>query len=267
MCIAIIKPRGIEIPDRELLRKCWEINPDGGGFMYNDGTKVTIHKGFMKFKKFYKFFKHESDLNDFKNKDVVIHFRISTSGGINRECTHPFPVSNNLEELRYLNCTCPVGFAHNGIISGYGTKEYSDTMHYIINVVSNIRDLENSEALIDALATENSSRFVALTKDKILKGGTWIEDNGLFFSNSTYKGNRLLKTYVSKYDAWDDWDELHNTNSKLYYGECACCGIALPWEELHWDTGYRSYVCEDCKKELDELDREYEEEQFKLYTK
>ena len=53
MCIAIIKPKNYEIPTKEELRTCWDNNPNGAGFMWNDGQIVHIEKGFLKFKHFY----------------------------------------------------------------------------------------------------------------------------------------------------------------------------------------------------------------------
>ena len=246
MCIAIIKPKGYAIPTKEMLKRCWDNNPNGGGFAFNNGESVEIHKGFMKFKEFYKFLINTSKKHDLVNNDLVLHFRIATSGGVNPECTHPFPISHNLNDLKLKSCKCDKAFVHNGIISGYGGKDYSDTMHYIINVISNIHDLANSEILLDSLACEHGSRFMVLFKDGFIKGGKWVEDNGIWYSNETYKAEKTT-TYCSKWDAWDDWEELYTEEKGMF--TCRACGQKDLWKNAHWDHQF-GWVCKDCKEEL-----------------
>lgn len=182
MCIAIVKPAGVNTPSKNTLLTCWTNNPNGAGFCYNDGKKVTIHKGFMDFKSFYK----EFSKYDFKNCDVVIHFRIATHGGVNKECTHPFVISKNIEDLKKLDTTCKSAFIHNGIISGYGDRTtVSDTMDYVIKIIANIPYINRQ--LLNNLATEKNSRFAILNKNCYVIGGKWIKDGGLFYSNDSYK--------------------------------------------------------------------------------
>ena len=255
MCIAIAKYKGIKLPTKEILKKCWNNNPDGAGFMYNDGENVTIHKGFMKFKTFYKYLMKIDSQENLTDKDVVIHFRIATSGKVDQACTHPFPITHNIEDMRKIAVRCKYGFAHNGIISGYGTKEYSDTMHYIANVISNIHDLEHSEDLIHALATENSSRFAVLTGDDMLLGGAWVEDNDIYYSNSSYKDSYYISTKWDKWDKLDKYEadyykELYKDEDERDAKHCRCdwCYAKIPVEDAEWvDDGYeQSILCPEC---------------------
>ena len=253
MCIAIVKPLGKELPSKEILRTCWNNNPDGCGFMYNDGKNVIIHKGFTKFKGFYKYLKKLDQQVDLKDKDVVLHFRIATSGGVNRECTHPFPVTKSITEMKKLDNVCEYGFAHNGIIQGYGSKDYSDTMEYISSIIANIHDLDNSEELINALAYDNASRFAVLTKDNFELGGKWEEDKGLYYSNDTYKYDwsayRSTKVSNSKFD----WEELG-------YKVCDLCGgYCLDKEMVNTGDGM---ICKWCFDEImGEVREDYKDEE------
>lgn len=248
MCIAIAKYKGIDLPSKEILKQCWENNPDGAGFMYNDGEYVIIHKGFMKFKSLYKFLKRVDEQVNLKDKDLVIHFRIATSGKVDQACTHPFPVTHNIEDMRKISTRCKYGFAHNGIISGYGTKEYSDTMHYIANVISNIRDLDNSEDLLHALATENSSRFAVLTHDNLLLGGAWVEDDGIFYSNSTYKYSTVISTKWDKFEEQYYKELFKDDEHDPKHCRCEWCYAKVPVEECEWvDDGYeQTILCPEC---------------------
>lgn len=244
MCIAIVKPMGTRLPDKELLRRCWDNNPDGAGLMYNDGEKVVIHKGFTKFKGFYKYLKNLDKIEDLQDKDLVLHFRIATSGGVNRECTHPFPVTKDIEDMKKLDNVCKYGFAHNGIISGYGTKDFSDTMEYISNIISNIRDLDDSEPLLDALAYEHASRFVVLTSDNFELGGRWIKDGECYFSNTTYKED-YYTNWKQKWYKTKDGCYIGSTQETAY---CDCCDGLFFKDELV-STGYGK-ICLDCYEEL-----------------
>lgn len=264
MCIAIVKPVGAKIPDKELLKRCWNNNPDGGGLMYNDGKDVVIHKGFTKFKGFWKYLKHLNNQVNLRDKDLVIHFRIATSGGVTREATHPFPVTTSLEEMKKLDNICEYGFAHNGVISGYGSKDFSDTMEYNASIIANIHDLENSEDLINNLAYDNASRFAILTKDNFELGGRWVKDGDLYFSNETYKytykyyknGTALTSTTSTWQGYYDeDWEELG-------WKRCSLCG---EWEkESDMFTMGDDKVCKYCMEELMEDVKLQEEEKQKV---
>lgn len=252
MCIAVLKPRGIDMLTKEQMEICWENNPDGAGFAYNDGEKVYAHKGFMKFDDFYKKLMEVAGNIDLKEHDVLLHFRIATHGGINQECTHPFPVTNNIEEMKYLNFTCPVAFAHNGILTGYGsTKDgYSDTMEYNAKVISQIKHLKEQDKLIDALAYDNNSRFVLLFKDYYILGGDWVEKDGVAYSNTTYQ-KRVYVPVAKYYDynyLYDDYDYYGSKKTKKTVwhdtrtvGRCDYCGAS---GKLYTDNSF--WLCKDC---------------------
>jgi len=55
MCIIAAIPQGQQI-SKSILKRCWENNPHGGGFMYSDGNKVIIEKEMVSFKKYWKKF-------------------------------------------------------------------------------------------------------------------------------------------------------------------------------------------------------------------
>ena len=240
MCIAIIKPSGVKAPSKKILKECWNNNPNGAGFCYNNGKQVVIHKGFMSFKEFYNAYRKL----DYTDKDLIIHFRIATHGGVNKECTHPFKISTDINELKKLDTTCKSAFIHNGIISGYGSYKdngTSDTMEYVTKIIANIPQM--SATLLDNLAKEKNSRFAILYKNKFLFGGTWLEDNGIYYSNSSYKPKpkvTVVKTY-------------YNNNrlpllSSSYAKKCEWCGETTYLPRTIHDYKYNeSYqVCGNC---------------------
>jgi len=100
MCIAIYKPKGVDLP-LSIFANCWQIHPDGAGFMYPKQGKVTVFKEAHDFQKFKpKLLAHLE--GPARKQNVVIHFRTATAGQINFANTHPFQVNEQL------------AFVHNG---------------------------------------------------------------------------------------------------------------------------------------------------------
>ena len=103
MCVILVKKKGIELPTKKVLKCCWERNPDGAGFMFNDYDKVVIMKGFMTFEEFYLRLQTANEFYHLKEKGLVIHFRIATSGLKDKGNCHPYPISNDNLDLLQLN--------------------------------------------------------------------------------------------------------------------------------------------------------------------
>lgn len=190
------------MPNKKTLRRCWENNRDGAGYMFPSNDSVIIKKGFMKWEEFYKSLQHDiKKYGEFT--PFVMHFRIQTQGGVNKECTHPFPLSNDMDDLKKLRVKTDIGIAHNGIIDlttvGYRTQvSYSDTMKFITDYLSliihdrtyyyNQNTLTLIERLIDSkMAIMDGSGHTELI-------GKFIEDNGCYYSNGYYKESRYKWT-------------------------------------------------------------------------
>lgn len=145
MCVIIVKEQEQKKPSKEFLRKAWNKNPDGAGFMYNKDDRVIISKGYMTFDKFYKAVKSLPE-----DKTIVYHFRIATHGATNAKGTHPFPISKRDEVLQKPQIKTNIGIAHNGIISMCGNypKEnnkynLSDTQLFIRDYLTVINKYDN----------------------------------------------------------------------------------------------------------------------------
>jgi len=195
MCIAIYKPEGKVLPI-ETLKECYTSNPDGAGFMYAENKKLHIEKGFFSFQSFYDAFKkHE-------NKQAVIHFRIKTHGKIDTTNCHPFAVNN------------AIGFVHNGIISGFGDANHSDTIGFNQSILQPLVSKWGNLALfqdpiIDLIEGRiGYSKLVFLDRHgnhKIMNEhkGTW--DDGVWYSNDSYKPYVAPVTTYDWKDSKYDW--------------------------------------------------------------
>lgn len=212
MCIIAAKPRGIDMPSKETIRRMWYGNPDGAGIMYSNGDKVTIHKGFMKLSDFEAELDKLSKTIDLKKAGVVMHFRITTHGGTKPENCHPFPISQKLSRLRQTRLSASIGVAHNGVISiTPRDRTISDTMEYIASQLYPLSkclpDFYANEYAMLMIQNAINSRMAFLLPDgKIYTTGDFIEDNGMIYSNDSYKRERWSAYSRSNAWSWDEYD-------------------------------------------------------------
>lgn len=233
MCIIVYKPKDVAFPNKTTLKTCFENNPDGAGFMYVGSDNVVhIRKGFDKFQKFYKALQKAIKKTGVY-QPYVMHFRISTQAFGRQDCTHPFPLSRKMEDMRLLSASCSIGIAHNGIISltssSYNkTITYSDTMLFITDylslIIKNKLDYYKDKDTLKLIERLASSKLAILDKTGHCELiGDFIEDNGIYYSNSTYNPK-------PKYDFSSYYDKLHDKYSD-YYDD---------YDDCYYDYGYDS---------------------------
>ena len=192
MCIIVGKKIGIEMPDKSILKRCFDYNSDGAGMMWNQNGKVFIRKGFMKWEDFDNFLDNLSKQVDLKSLGVVCHFRIKTHGKLDKSATHPFPISNKVRDLKKLILTTDIGVAHNGIIPIKTISNLSDTQTYILKRLYNIKKHSRSflkeEYIMNQIEKEISSKIAFLTSDgSIYRIGEFIESENVFYSNRSFE--------------------------------------------------------------------------------
>lgn len=206
MCIIIAKNKTDRLPTYEELKRCFEVNKDGSGFMYTVNKKVVIDKGYMTFKSFIKHYnKLCKKYHDFKNKCLVIHCRIGTAGSNSRENTHPYPITKNADDLHKSYFLTSLGVAHNGIISsynpGYNSKEdTNDTQEFIKDYLAELNDnfkgFYKNENMLFAIKELTRSKLAFLdSEDNLTLVGDFTTDDNLSFSNTSYK--------PYEYKSWD----------------------------------------------------------------
>jgi hypothetical protein len=190
MCVICVSNSGIRQPSEKQLATMFENNPHGAGYMVARNGSVYISKGYMTFPEFIHAVRYEK----FQPEDAVVyHFRISTQAGKTPEMTHPFPLTESLPETKLLDCRCPLGVAHNGIIqltTDHREKEFSDTAHYIAEFlryfVRSADDLRD-EGVLSAIDRTTRSKWALMDgSGYVATVGEFINENGLLFSNGTY---------------------------------------------------------------------------------
>ena len=182
MCIAIAVHSGPMI-DRGTLEKCWHHNPHGAGFSFVYEGRVRVLKGFMDFESF------EEAYRGWRLADVphLIHFRIKTTGKVDKYNTHPFRISPH------------VSMIHNGTLDYYSRGSKSDTNSFVTDFLRPItREMGDGYLMEDAglhAAIEAVMGFSKLafldSESNILilneKSGEWDKDKRIWFSNSSWR--------------------------------------------------------------------------------
>jgi hypothetical protein len=222
MCIICYKPAGVQLPEKSVLKNCWSGNPDGAGIMYRTNKGVVGQKGFMKQKNLLSALLD----NDFTGTDLVIHFRWATHGLRDKTATHPFPLSCDTRDLTSVSWKAEAGLAHNGIISGYGTDDLSDTQEFIkldLGHFSGLADRPEVEKYIKS----KGGRYVLMTAKRTIIIGDFISDHGCYWSNSDYKHEKInwrhwkpTKYHNGVFSDYDDFGPI-NTDICPYSGRIA----------------------------------------------
>ena len=219
MCIIIAKEKKVGLPTYSQLFNSFEYNNDGAGFMYVKNGKVIIDKGYMTWKKFYKRYqKLCKKFNNFENQSLIMHFRIGTSSGNTPQNTHPYPISNKVDDLHKLYVKTDLGMVHNGIIHDYTPKDKftntNDTQEFILKYVSTLHNhypkFYKDKYIMSGMEDITNSKLAFMdTTGYIYYVGDFVEENGVKFSNTSYKDwgswynygfNDSLLTYKSDYD-------------------------------------------------------------------
>lgn len=241
MCIIVVKKKDIKMPSIDTLRNCYMYNSDGAGFMYVDNGDVVIEKGFMSWEEYKARLEELNKIYDnFKDKVFVSHFRIGTQGENDAHTCHPFPVSSKHKLLRKTNLRTDLGMCHNGIISDYGAtskyskyhpkdKQLSDTqlfIRYTVNAFKSLnRNFYKNPEVVECLAhISEGSRLCFLDRNEVLTlTGDWVNDeNGVLYSNTTYKSVRYYNSSFDWYDGYTNpYSESllldHSTSRPLYF--------------------------------------------------
>lgn len=253
MCVIIVKDKLGKLPSKESLENCFRRNSDGAGFMYTDEKgKVTIDKGYMDFKKFYKHYKKLCKIyNNFEDKNLVMHMRISTSGGVNRENTHPFELADNFGDMKKTYKKCEVGVVHNGIISAtHPSKEQetagiNDTMIFIKTYLKPIYDewkncFKNASFMAGIEEITRSKFAILKENDELYMAGKFQKFDGTYYSNDSYTGYKYMTTYTGGY--YENYGKYYNRYD--YYDDY--------YDDEYYDNKYAEYSKKKIEKEHEE---------------
>ncbi len=219
MCVAIYKPQNVPTPNLDILKACWEANPDGAGFAFVK-DRVEIHKGFMEWQEFVKAY-DKYNLANYQG-ELLIHFRVATHGGVCGGNTHPFPLTNDVSLLQSVDVLSNYALIHNGILPiTPSQKNISDTMELCKKLANGKFAIPQIMNLLDDLIGNN--KIAIMTNKEVYLAGNWKNLNGVYFSNL-------------------NWDYFYQDDF-----------FATPFELEFLEQGY----CPNCDDVVERYDKEY----------
>lgn len=215
MCIAILNTKKAGRLPKSQIKNSWDNNDMGAGLLWNYKNKLNVFKTY----EYDEYIEKYNELRDNKEiGNIVLHFRIATSGYKGEHNLHPFLVNDKL------------GFVHNGVIKGLGNKQFSDTYEFndmLKKFNHNFLACDMTKYFISEYIGHSKLVFLDINdKYTIINEelGKWVDGN--WYSNDSYKQYNDFKYYGNakvyntpsvggnKLDAWDrDWD---NPNSWSY---------------------------------------------------
>ena len=172
---------------------CAENNSDGIGFAWSSKKQQVYTKGFMDEKVAWEFYKRLP-----KDKPHLVHFRLGTAGDNVEQLTHPFIISEDSPTpLTYIGDK-PILF-HNGALWGWqkDCKDNNIPTHRMMSDTRMVAILCHRNGVKETLK-ETSGKYIVLHKGNIYIKGHFINEDGVYFSNSWYKES-LFRSYSSSY--------------------------------------------------------------------
>lgn len=235
MCIAILNTKKAGLLPKEQIKNSWDNNDMGGGLLWNKNGALGMFKTY-KYNEFIK--KYNSLRADDSVDNIVLHFRIATSGINGKHNLHPFIVNKDL------------GFVHNGVIKGLGNTEYSDTYQFndmLRGFKHNFLNCDTTKLFIadyigssKLLFLDSSGKYTIINE----RYGHWNDDN--WYSNDSYKSYNDYVYYGNKkvskskqtynYDYWYDEpikEEVSN-DWQIYEYLCGIYGLD-PMDDNSYD--------------------------------
>ena len=187
MCIAIVKTKEGTITD-EQLKNCFNRNKDGAGFAYPKDGEVVIEKGFFNFDTFLKRYREVEKECD---NNMLIHFRISTAGLVDKTNCHPHRINNKLVMI------------HNGVlrIDVPKNSKVSDTVLYCKRYLKQLpKGFTHNDVIMEFMAEHigDYNKFCFLDSTGYYRivnedAGDWVD--GVWYSNESYKAPTYTDTW------------------------------------------------------------------------
>ena len=139
MCMLFVKPENFTLPENHF-NSLWDYNPDGLS-IYNFAEKRIFQTLDIN--------KAKSYLDDNHDVQLVVHFRLGTSGKKSLDQLHGWDILNKKYK-----------FFHNGILKTFkGNKELSDTQQ-LVNMFNTMPDLTIQDVVNYLEQFETTGRFL-----------------------------------------------------------------------------------------------------------
>lgn len=223
-------------------------NPHGFGFAIIAGDKIISERSMSASKSIARFLELREQYPD---GYAMWHARYATHGVKNEYNCHPFKVGDS--DLTYL--------AHNGILDVTIAKsdKRSDTRVFAedtLPLIGGVSALDDDTVWTMVSKWASGSKICILTLDPSAKHNFYLindslghwDDNGIWWSNSSYKATHTSTTHIPTTTAWsldDDDDKAYQYALMEYRAEQDL--DACPYCLTTVDLDDNPYFCGECK--------------------
>ena len=196
---------------RQLTKKefenCFASNDDGVGISWSEKGINKYVKGLMDV---------EEAWDEYRSLNIrkkhVVHFRLASAGGVCEELTHPFACDIHDDNHLVYAGESPL-LSHNGTVSGWRDLMLQFLLsRKDIKTSGRISDTRFTSMLVDEIGTAAlelvGGKWALFDKNKIFVWGDFEEDNGILFSNSSFKTTTKFYHYPKSRNGygWSSYD-------------------------------------------------------------
>ena len=199
MCIIMVKPSGVEMPDKATFERCCASNHDGAGFMFIREGMVYGRKGYMSAKSLYAAIM--GTIVNPKETTFVAHARYKTHGVVGTQCCHPFPVVESYTEMGKKKWVAEMGVAHNGVFHNLDVPagdKISDTMVFVKEVMAPHPDMVRNILSDTLMNMAIGSSKLAILDGKLNKctivGSFNKSPEGVLYSNYGWEAPKVYQS-------------------------------------------------------------------------
>lgn len=283
MCLLIYKPAGADL-DHDMLEKAAKVNPDGWGLAAIMPDHLFVVKGLKWNNEMLSSTKQPIPelMHEFKDQEMIVHFRRQSSGIISLDNAHPIPIAGN------------TWLAHNGHITEFaGTRQdaKSDTAQFAAWLALTLEEVGpamfDSDAFwmgLEALLTKRNKlaiirpegiRLINRKEGYELKDGVWVsnknwewpaQQQGNFTRLHPAMGGYIDKRRVCAI-CWDcGCKDCTDEGQKPCAGlsspnpwHAVWCGLAdsharnCPGLRSYYPLGTEDYLCMKCHKQYPDI--------------
>lgn len=191
MCIIAIKKKNVKFPEVSTIKTMCDNNPDGFAIVYHITGKGVFSMRSLNSDDVYKTYRNLLRYS-YRKVSFFMHARIKTHGTIN---------INNCHGWR--SDECKSHFAHNGILKIDNRDDMTDSETFLRDIFTPAFVYGGWKAAERTItACIGTSKFVFMDDDGHIRHyGQYVEDNGMLYSNNTYKEDRWAGYYSTCYNS------------------------------------------------------------------
>lgn len=175
MCVIVVKQRGSDFCPKETIRQCFDANPHGFAFAWNEGGALRVFKTVDKEEAMNRY-KELSTTLDPAETAMIVHARWKTHGSVDVKNCHCFVHGD-------------VAFAHNGVLDIESKNDMTDSEIFFRELFAPVMDqlgMDFALKMARMFIGRTNNKFALIDKD----GHLWFTSGAQGFTKKKFDGYR-----------------------------------------------------------------------------